>query len=81
MDSWIGNTGHSVIMKWGPPARTSPDGNGGEIYIYETQTVLYNTLRFNHKMFYVNKEGIIYSWRTASGPVPAQQLNINLYIR
>ena len=81
MDSWIGATAQDLILKWGPPARTTSDGGSGQIYIFERQYYLYNTMRYDHKMFYADSNSRIYSWRTASGPVPAQQLNINLYIR
>jgi hypothetical protein len=81
MDTWIGSTKHDLVLKWGPPARVASDGSTGEIYIYENMSMLYNTVRYNHRMFYINSDDKIYSWRTASGPVPAQQMNVNLYIR
>lgn len=81
MDSWINNTKRDLVLKWGPPARTASDANGGEIYIYESRSMVYNVVRYNHRMFYINSDDKIYFWRTESGPVPAQQLNVNLYIR
>lgn len=81
MDSWINNTKRDLVLKWGPPARVASDANGGEIYIYESRSMVYNVVRYNLRMFYINSDDKIYSWRTESGPIPAQQLNVNLYIR
>lgn len=81
MDSWIDNSKQDLVLKWGPPARVASDANGGEIYIYESTSMVYNVVRYNHRMFYINSDNKIYSWRTASGPVPAQQINVNLYVR
>ena len=35
MQSWVGNTQHDLILKWGPPTRTASDGADGIILIYE----------------------------------------------
>lgn len=35
MQSWVGNTPHDLILKWGPPTRTASDGADGYIMIYE----------------------------------------------
>jgi len=75
----MGNSKQSLVLSWGPPVRIASDGSTGEIYIYENSTVIYNTVRYNNSMFYIDKGGDIYFWRTESGPVPARQ--INLYIR
>jgi len=80
MDGWIGSTKQNLVLTWGPPTRIASDANDGEIYIYESTFMMYNVVRYNHRMFYINSDSKIYSWRTASGPVPAQQMNINLYI-
>ena len=79
MTSWVGHTKQDLVLKWGPPTRVASDQNNGEIYIYETQSMAYNTVRYNHRMFYINNSGRVYYWRTQSGPIPAQQ--INLYIK
>jgi uncharacterized protein YcfL len=81
MDSWMNNSKHDLVLKWGPPTRVASDGSSGEIYIYEKRYYIYNVLRYDFKMFYINSSSVIYSWRTESGPVPAEQLNVNLYIR
>lgn len=87
MDSWMNETKHSLIMSWGPPARTADDGAGGEVLIYAEQRATngYYMLQtwipgrswYDYRMFYVNASGIIYSWRTDSQDVPPMQLNIN----
>jgi len=83
MQSWEGHHKSELYQKWGPPTRTTDDGLGGEILIYETwintgQTagqvyqnpngsIGYTAPKQNGylrtRMFYVNKNGIIYSWR------------------
>lgn len=35
MDSWLGHHQSELIASWGPPQRTSFDGKGGTILIYE----------------------------------------------
>lgn len=35
MDSWMGHTKQELIQSWGPPSRTAPDAQGGEIWIYD----------------------------------------------
>jgi hypothetical protein len=35
MQSWMGSTAQQLILSWGPPTRTSSDGAGGSILIYE----------------------------------------------
>jgi hypothetical protein len=37
MNSWLGSTKQSLIMGWGPPARTADDGAGGDIGIREAR--------------------------------------------
>jgi hypothetical protein len=59
MQSWVGNTQHDLILKWGPPTRTASDGAGGVVFYTAPQS----TQRTATRMFYVNREGVIYSWR------------------
>ena len=35
MESWLGNHYSQLMIQWGPPTRTTPDGLGGQILIYE----------------------------------------------
>lgn len=35
MSSWMGSPQSSLIMSWGPPTRSTSDGAGGTILIYE----------------------------------------------
>ncbi len=83
MDSWMGSTKAQLIQQWGPPTKTTDDGQGGEILIYDRTVTfpqipgqvynqpynpnLYYTTPQNRavtrsRMFYVNKNGIIYHW-------------------
>ena len=82
MNSWVGDSKQNLVLKWGPPTRIASDANNGEIYIYERQYMAYGgVVRYDHKMFYIHSDDKIYFWRTESGPIPAQQMNVNLYVR
>ena len=35
MQSWVGHHQSALIASWGPPTRTTSDGKGGQILIYE----------------------------------------------
>lgn len=34
-EQWIGRNHSDLMLKWGPPTRSSPDGQGGQILVYE----------------------------------------------
>lgn len=40
MNSWMGASKQQLYMSWGPPARITEDGNGGEILVYAKQVYL-----------------------------------------
>jgi hypothetical protein len=83
MDSWVGDTKQNLILKWGPPERTATDGGTGEILVYSKQkynAITEATMYFIY-MFYANSDDKIYHWRTESGTVPPQNINMRLYIR
>lgn len=62
MDSWLGQSKHDVIMSWGPPESTAPDGNGGEIITY-SQRVANQYADYTMKAnFYINGSGVVYHW-------------------
>ncbi|MBQ9789644.1 MAG: hypothetical protein IJW31_08640 [Lentisphaeria bacterium] len=77
-DSFLNKSKHIVIKEFGPPKRIFPDGNNGEIYIYEkifttgghsygNQNYYSHTpIRYHKsiKEFYFNAEGICYLWKT-----------------
>jgi hypothetical protein len=79
MQSWVGHHQAELIASWGPPARTAADGNGGTILIYyqyrdfgQTRGKVYSDGSYTaprengyvaQRMFYVNPDGVIYSWR------------------
>lgn len=78
LDSWIGSDKHRLIMSWGPPARTTDDGSGGEILIYARHIYAPN-LNLNYweyKMIYANSEGQIYHWRMSRESVAPQQIDV-----
>ena len=83
MQAWVGHHQGDLIQSWGPPTRTTSDGRGGEILVYEYDrnmgqipgravrnydgSVSYTSPQSNgyvaSRMFWVNKEGIIYTWQ------------------
>lgn len=81
MDSWLGSTKRSLIMSWGPPARTTSDGGTGEVLIYANQAYdAYNRISYyKYTMFYVYPGGTIYHWLTRTERVPPQQVNVDFY--
>jgi hypothetical protein len=40
MDSWIGSHKSALVQAWGAPSRTTADGKGGEIFVYEKSITL-----------------------------------------
>jgi hypothetical protein len=68
MDSWMNGTKVALIQNWGPPTRVTDDGQGGEILVYDRANYIPNYYTGSHititrsRSFYVNKDGIIYSW-------------------
>lgn len=68
LDSWIGSTENALVIQWGPPNRTDPDGNGGKILTFSTRkafassSINYDFTDNTH--MYVNKDGKIYGWKT-----------------
>lgn len=78
MDSWLHHSKHELILKWGPPVRTTSDGADGEILIYCSTRYYDGNTFYNYRMFYANGSGEIYSWRISNDNVPPQQLNLNI---
>lgn len=96
MDSWIGSTKQNLMMSWGPPARTTDDGAGGEILVYATQGYIppstfydgyggYSTKPgvsfWDYKFMWVNSEGKIYHWMVQRQQIPPMQIDLNVYRR
>jgi|NGEPerStandDraft_6_1074524.scaffolds.fasta_scaffold62433_2 hypothetical protein len=70
MQQWNGRTSQQLILQWGPPMRSTTDGAGGEVLVYEywrpRQFVPYVGWIGGYsasRMFYVNSDGVIYNWR------------------
>ena len=38
MDSWMGSHYSELLKSWGPPDRTSEDGKGGQILVWDYST-------------------------------------------
>lgn len=76
LDSWLGHQQNELIQRWGPPSKTTDDGGGGRILIYESFTPNPFAQQpgigvLQVKMFYVRADGTIYLWKTcgrANGP-------------
>ena len=56
MDSWIGSTQKDLFNKFGPPDSKDSDGQSGQYYLYKKRHSL-------KEEFYLNSNGIIYSWQ------------------
>ncbi|HLO71509.1 MAG TPA: hypothetical protein VK167_11600 [Flavipsychrobacter sp.] len=69
-----------VITKSNPSL--VPDGNGG-LMVQQNMPYVY----YLHKMYYINKDGIVYHWRWQRNQVPPERLmiggnlDINVYSR
>lgn len=76
MDSWMGQPTSRLIMSWGPPARTTSDGNGGEVLIYahEVYAPQMNWHYWDYKMMYAHADGKIYWWRTSRERIPPTEV-------
>jgi hypothetical protein len=64
MQDGIGQPISTIIDRMGPPSRVTPDGRGGNVYIWEqwVPTGWFNGyLRLN--TFWADSNGIIYKWR------------------
>jgi hypothetical protein len=82
MNSWIGSSKTELILKWGPPDRTTSDGGEGEILIYAKQVYISSDYIFwDYKMFYIDVTGKIYHWRAERKRVPPAQIDLNIYKR
>ncbi len=91
MDSWLNSTKQQLILSWGPPSSTTSDGGDGEILIYSRRVYVpaqqYGQYRspgvdyYNYKMFYVNSQGTIFSWRTENNPNPPERVDVEVYVR
>jgi len=70
-DSWMGIHKSQLIKSWGAPTRTVPDGNGGEILVYESSktagTVVYGyymqKTAVDFKEMFADKNGKLYYYR------------------
>jgi hypothetical protein len=84
MNSWNNAPIQRVILKWGPPITVVSDGSiNGKIYIWQYLRYLgadpqgKPTNPYYHlREFYVNGNGVVYSWRTENKNVPA----VNVYV-
>jgi hypothetical protein len=83
MNTWLGHTQKEVILKWGPPARTTSDGGTGTILVYAFQGSVYGTGKayYDYKMLYVNEKNIVYYWMTKRDYVPPTQIDITNFRR
>lgn len=74
----MGATKQKLYLSWGPPARTTDDGNGGEILIYAHQVYVpeWHMHYWDYKMMYVDQDGKIYHWRTSRQDIPPTEVDV-----
>jgi len=63
MQSWVGSHYSDLTIKWGPPTRIRPDGQGGQILIYEYDRYDGETGSVSTRTFWVDSAGRIYNGR------------------
>lgn len=82
MDSWIGASKGELIRKFGPAAKTSSDGEGGEVLVWGQR--LYNSFTGNsfykYTMFYLNSNNKVYHWLIQRGAIPPERLDVRLFV-
>ena len=64
MDSWLGSHQSEVIAQLGAPTRTTIDGKGGTILVYERDIYAGKYSYTASRMFYVNENEYVYHWMT-----------------
>lgn len=90
MNSWLGHTKQELLLSWGMPARETEDGNGGQIVAFthggSTDGInlgygnrIPPDAWYDYRIFYINAEGRIYSWRTKREHIPPQQIDLRVY--
>jgi len=74
LDSWLGAHRKNLILKWGVPARTDSDGDGGEILWYKERVAPYivngSVIQQGYTrntQFWSDREGKIYHWKRWDG--------------
>ena len=82
MNLWLGHTSQEVILRWGPPTRTTTDGGTGEVYIYADQCSRLNgQVYYYYRMLYINDKQKIYYWMVKEENVPPTQIDVRSYRR
>jgi hypothetical protein len=87
LDSWLGMNKKDLILSWGPPTKTIPDGESGEILVYATQRYLPGEngqgglVFWDYRYIYSDNTGKIYNWVTRRERVPPTQIDMNIYKR
>lgn len=76
MGSWMGAQKKDLILSWGPPTRTTSDGNGGEVLVYSNQFAYNYQSYWKHTMFYVNSYNKVYHWIIQKNAIPPTQVII-----
>jgi len=82
MNLWIGHSSQELIQRWGPPTRTTPDGNKGDVYVYANQCSRMNgQVYWYYRLMYVNEQKKIYYWMVKEENVPPTQIDVRNYRR
>ena len=78
LDTWlVGGTKQKLYLSWGPPTRTTTDGDTGEILIYDQDQRGYDGSNFTHRtMFYVRSDGKIYTWKVYNTPIAPIEVHL-----
>jgi hypothetical protein len=85
MSSWVGESKHDLIQRWGPPAETTSDGSTGEILVY-ARRVYYQLGAtpvdyWEYRFMYVDRSGTIYNYLFKKNPNPPDRLDLRVMLR
>ena len=75
MNTWLGATQGQLIQQWGPPSKTTSDGQGGKILIYSEPQYMPSFdfvdiyVYYTNKYMYINDIGKVYHWMTKNSLV------------
>ncbi|MHB8403622.1 MAG: hypothetical protein ACYDCN_16610 [Bacteroidia bacterium] len=83
-----------LMMNYGAPTEKVSDGGDGEIWVYATNiyrapytlygssgasTYVPSSNYWQYKMFYVNKQKIVYHWLYKTETIPPQRIDMSIY--
>ena len=81
MNEWLGHSRQELVAKYGEPARAESDGRTGTIMVYADKVSGQKAPTYDYKIFYLNKEGKVYSTLTKTVNIPPERINMSSFKR